>query len=542
MIMKYFFLILFCVELIFSQGLVDNCFDSTHPSSLNASGNCQLDINCEGWVPDPLKNQISRSIVKILLPDCSKCTGTLLSQKDVATNDFKYYILTANHCIKNTSGDIYSDQDFLNTRFVFNYQRSGCNALVPGENGSNVGGQDQTKGERYFIKGARLVDHSTIPDFALLEITSPIPPHYNPYFSGWSNSPFSNFNVPFYGIHHPRGDVKSISRSYDVTEDLIYIPFITILPWPLNLIFSYIIGWTPLSNNYIVKVWSNGGMEHGSSGSALLNGNGRVIGTCSGNPFDCLVGMDYYGKFSKQWLYNQGLRRALNPNYTGLNVPIGIAGAEVSCYRNNLHLQGKYFPAKDYQPDNQITIKAENQIFAASIQGAGINTGSSDGTLTIYKDADFVFEAGNVITLLNGFSAENGSNFHAKIQACSSNKTNDYPESDGEIPYEDFISSLYPQFEQLKNEEGHTIIPLTTFTPSPNPFSTTLDLNFSLPNESQVQIRITDALGVLVYTHTRTYDAGEQKLEFDTMKLPSGMYFVQFSAGDFHEMKKVIKN
>ncbi len=108
--------------------------------------------------------------------------------------------------------------------------------------------------------------------------------------------------------------------------------------------------------------------------------------------------------------------------------------------------------------------------------------------------------------------------------------------------FDDMIDSIMADYNKPieESEKFEKINP--TFTPSPNPFSTTLDLNFSLPTESQVQIRITDALGVLVYTHTRTYDAGEQKLEFDTMKLPSGMYFVQFSAGDFHEMKKVIKN
>ena len=119
MIMKYFFLILFCVELIFSQGLDDNCFD--RESSFGQSGSCEWDVNCATWAPSYLQNQQSRSVVKIYLPNCGECTGTLLAQKDVQTNDFKYYVLTAKHCINKAGPGLYTEEDFKNTRFIFDY-------------------------------------------------------------------------------------------------------------------------------------------------------------------------------------------------------------------------------------------------------------------------------------------------------------------------------------------------------------------------------------------------------------------------------------
>lgn len=498
-----------------------------------------MSINCENWLPQFFKDQQSRSIVKLSLPqngECFSCTGTLLAQRNVETNDFRFYVLTAKHCIKKDDKSLMTQQELLNTFFIFNYQRSNCDALIPGENGLNMGAQDQTRGRRYYIRGARLVDHSDIPDFALLEITSPIPPHYKPYFSGWSTSPLSNFNAPFYAIHHPRGDVKSISRTYNVTEDFFYIPIFSALPWPFNLIYSLIIGWTPISNNYIVDIWSNGGTEQGSSGSALFNSNGRVIGTLTGNPFDCFIGSDYYGKFSKQWLYNQGLRQALNPHATGLNMPIGIAGAEVSCYRGDLHLQGDYYPARDYQPENQITIQAENKIIAASNLGAGRNDGTDDGELIIYNRADFVFEAGNEITLSAGFSVEMGGTFHAEIKPCVTHKNGDFPADDGEF------SCVFFNNDSTEKviENSQPILP--TFSPSPNPFSTSTTFHFNLPSVNLVHIRITDALGVLVYDNKNPYEAGKYSLEWDASKLSSGVYFVQFQVSDFVIIKKIVKS
>ena len=114
-------------------------------------------MNCATWAPSYLQNQQSRSVVKIYLPNCGECTGTLLAQKDVQTNDFKYYVLTAKHCINKAGPGLYTEEDYKNTSFIFNYQRSGCNTYFPGEFDAITA--NQTKGERYYIKGARLIDY-----------------------------------------------------------------------------------------------------------------------------------------------------------------------------------------------------------------------------------------------------------------------------------------------------------------------------------------------------------------------------------------------
>ncbi len=206
----------------------------------------------------------------------------------------------------------------------------------------------------------------------------------------------------------------------------------------------------------------------------------------------------------------------------------------IECNPLTLCIEGDYL-------GNELRRSAKNSLNAPCL----------DKTFISKANTTVVLKSEVSVVMNPGFIAEFGTSFIAKIGAvnCEDYKgtlLNEVQKKSDKAKISYLSERVYVNEEENSeddlynyDEKGNL---LHSFTPSPNPFSTTLDLNFSLPTESQVQIHITDALGVLVYTHTRTYDAGEQKLEFDAMKLPSGMYFVQFSAGDFHEMKKVIKN
>ncbi len=82
-----------------------------------------------------------------------------------------------------------------------------------------------------------------------------------------------------------------------------------------------------------------------------------------------------------------------------------------------------------------VIIRAEDHIIAASLQGAK-SCISDNGSLVIYNGAEFVFTAGQSITLLPGFHAQMGSSFHAYLSPCSANKT-DFEETEEEYLLEE---------------------------------------------------------------------------------------------------------
>jgi len=160
-----------------------------------------------------------------------ECSGTLVN-RNTSDEDVGFYFLTARHCIKDT--------DFGLLHFLyFNYQSSNAdNAGTARTNeGHDFNAQSGIYLTPYFNCGSvldcrdgyeylhitrlRLVADFIWGDFALIEILTPLPPHFNVTYSGWNPSRFYNgvgigTNNPalpaeFVGVHHPRGDIKKIN-------------------------------------------------------------------------------------------------------------------------------------------------------------------------------------------------------------------------------------------------------------------------------------------------------------------------------------------
>ena len=75
----------------------------------------------------------------------------------------------------------------------------------------------------------------------------------------------------------------------------------------------------------------------------------------------------------------------------------------------------------------------------------------------------------------------------------------------------------------------------------PNPFNPTTKINFSLPNNEFVEIKIYDLLGNLVFKLTENnFSAGVHAVDFNGNKLNSGVYFYKIKAGSFIDIKKMI--
>jgi hypothetical protein len=74
----------------------------------------------------------------------------------------------------------------------------------------------------------------------------------------------------------------------------------------------------------------------------------------------------------------------------------------------------------------------------------------------------------------------------------------------------------------------------------PNPFNPTTKIKYFVPQGSNVRINLYNILGSKVKT---IYDgfasAGDHELTLDASKLSSGIYFVNFSSGDYQKAIKI---
>ena len=94
------------------------------------------------------------------------------------------------------------------------------------------------------------------------------------------------------------------------------------------------------------------------------------------------------------------------------------------------------------------------------------------------------------------------------------------------------------KMNQLAEESDKLINNVKVFY---NPISTQISVNFKLNKESNIIIKVMDALGNEVLNlHNASLSAGVQNLNFDTQqKLSEGFYFVRLSGGTETVVKRI---
>lgn len=260
--------------------------------ALNQSGDCNLDVDCSiGADFDDLKDELKKSVALLISGGSSFCTGALINNTN---NDGTPYFLTANHCVGGSVG---------NWAFRFNWRSP--NPQCATTNNSTNGTFNQT------ISGATLKASNSKSDFALVEITAPVPNSWDLVWAGWNRSE----TRPDYaiGIHHPSGDIMKVCRDDDG-------------PTLDSRTFNFF----PATQMWLIGNWEEGVTEPGSSGSPLFNQNGEIIGQLAGGSAACLSGsnstsnnggVDYYGRLSTSWDFGSSSSRRLkdwlDPNNTG---------------------------------------------------------------------------------------------------------------------------------------------------------------------------------------------------------------------------------
>lgn len=251
--------------------------------ALNSSGACNHDVDCDVHDDfDEKKDMLKRSVALIVVGGNGFCSGTLINNTE---DDETPYFLTANHCVGGSTAS-----------WAFRFNWVSNNPQCGTFSASGNGGFNQT------LSGANVVASNSGSDFALLEITAPIQDSWNLVWAGWDRSTTpADYAV---GIHHPSGDIMKVCREDDS-------------PYMQNVQGIQV---------WFIDQWELGVTEGGSSGSALFNPAGRIIGQLLGGSAACSGtndngGVDFYGRFDVSWNSNSSnsrLRDWLDPNNTNV--------------------------------------------------------------------------------------------------------------------------------------------------------------------------------------------------------------------------------
>ena len=91
--------------------------------------------------------------------------------------------------------------------------------------------------------------------------------------------------------------------------------------------------------------------------------------------------------------------------------------------------------------------------------------------------------------------------------------------------------------ESIVIENTHKII--TTINCFPNPASSFVNLEFSIENDSKLDISLVDNLGKLVYSNSSLFNSGVNRITLPLDNVSKGIYYIEVRGVDFVERLKL---
>ncbi|MBO5916923.1 MAG: trypsin-like peptidase domain-containing protein [Bacteroidales bacterium] len=235
--------------------------------------------------------KLGRSVCLLILNGDTYCTGTFINN---ARQDGRPYILTAAHCL-------YNNPDLGSRSVVFmNYESPRCMS-------------DIQASEEFSLSDCQTRALSNEVDFALLELKEMPAADYRPYFAGWSINSDMHGQAPFTCIHHPYGEAKRYAIERDSIDKKSWI----------NETEGIL-----RNNHWHVSRWEEGHTWIGSSGSALFNKDGLLVGSLTGGDSGGSNGCsnysmgDYFSRLDRAWDQysspDKQLKHWLDPDNSGI--------------------------------------------------------------------------------------------------------------------------------------------------------------------------------------------------------------------------------
>lgn len=128
-----------------------------------------------------------------------------------------------------------------------------------------------------------------------------------------------------------------------------------------------------------------------------------------------------------------------------------------------------------------------------------------------------------------------------KAAECFSIILQNYPDN----PLAEFAKNglevLGKDAEQIKNETSAANSLEFSTSSFPNPFNPVTTINYALPIDEKVVIKVYDILGrEIAELVNEEKPAGTYSVNFDASNLPSGIYFYSITAGNFNKVNKMI--
>ncbi|MDB5191996.1 MAG: hypothetical protein JWQ96_1559, partial [Segetibacter sp.] len=269
-------------------------------STMARHAECMIDVQC---FPD--KQFSARAVARISVPvgrnRVGLCTGTLVNNE---ANDGRAFLLTAFHCVDENDNKVLEADEinaFLRANFQFHLWKTEC------------GGNEINPFIEY--TGATLRASYPFTDMALFELNNPPGVGDSVNYAGWSRNEDAPSNTESYVIHHPRGFDMRLTPTRRVRN------------------FFWNGGYWQASYQY-----ARGAVAPGSSGSALFNENGQVVGQLKGGWSGCFTQgfSDRYGKFDESWT-GFGTNETRLSNWLSTTQNLNNSGTLVS---SALHVQG----------------------------------------------------------------------------------------------------------------------------------------------------------------------------------------------------------
>lgn len=269
------------------------------------SGSCEINVACPAG--DPYRSNQARALALITINGRYLCSGQLINN---VRRDNTPYFLTAYHCgiTSSTAGSVV---------FYWNYQSSAC---TPSDEPSS----NQTQSGSTFVAG------DATSDFTLIRTAHQPKSSYNLYLAGWN----AGSTAPQSGgvIHHPEGDVTKVSIFSTPASKQDGATLC------LDDVLSAVCTKSRKVNVWQVR-YSQGVTEGGSSGSALYDQNGLIVGQLSGGSTSCSASSsatDIYGRLNAAWTASTSssgqLKANLDPDDSGT---LSLSGQNLGTYSDS---------------------------------------------------------------------------------------------------------------------------------------------------------------------------------------------------------------